>query len=213
MPPTAAASTSSPASAAAPSRFAETAPGVVAYFGDEGRREVAVSTSRARFRDQRFRRRDPAADQERQRHVRHRRGLPANTGTGVISPGSVVDSTALTNHDYYGQRSPSVGDVTTYDVDRQHDARPRSRATRHTWRKARSPIAGMQFAVEGAPAHGDSFTMQPSSSVSVFSTLAALRTALSNGRGKATWPTPSLTNALNTANSNLTNALDRVLSP
>lgn len=187
--------------------FAETAPGVVAYFGDEGRREVAVSTSRA------------IAINDSGAEVLHRiksgngtfttAAAGINAGTGVISPGSVVDSTALTNHDYSVNFTVSGG-VTTYDIVDNTSATTLVSGAPYV---ADGPItvAGMQFAIEGAPANGDSFSVQPSSNVSVFSTLAALRTAL-RGAGQGDVANASLTNALNTANSNLTNALDRILS-
>ncbi len=187
--------------------FAETAPGVVAYFGDEGRQDVAVSTSRAIAVN------DSGADILQR--IKNGNGTFAtaasgsNTGTGVISPGSVVDSTALTGHDYTINVTV-VGDVTTYDI---VDSTSATTIASNVPFVADGPItiAGMQFAIEGAPANGDSFTVQPSSSVSVFSTLSALRTALRTA-DEGDVANASLTNALNTANSNLTNALDRVLA-
>lgn len=187
--------------------FAETAPGVVAYFGDDGRREVAVSPSRAIAIN------DPGA--EIMQRIKNGNGTFAtaavgtNAGTGVISPGSVVNSTALTGHDYAITFTVS-GNVTTYDV---IDNTTSTTVVSNAPFVSEGPItvAGMQFAIEGAPRNGDSFTVQPSSNVSVFSTLAALRTAL-RGAGEGDVANAGLTNALNTANSNLTNALDRVLS-
>lgn len=187
--------------------FAETSPGVVAYFGDEGRREVAVSTSRSIAVN------DSGA--EVLQRIKNGNGTFAtaaaagNAGTGVISPGSVVDSTALTNRDYSVVFTVS-GSVTTYDVVDNTTATTVSSNVPYV---SDGPItvAGMQFAIEGRPANGDRFSVQPSSNVSVFSTLAALRTALRSA-DQGDVANASLTNALNTANGNLTNALDRVLS-
>jgi len=187
--------------------FAETAPGVVAYFGDEGKREVAVSTSRVISIN------DSGADILQR--IKNGNGtfstaaVPGNAGTGVVSPGSVVDSTALTDHNYSLNFSV-VGGVTTYDVVDN---------TTSTTVVANAPfisegpitIAGMQFSIEGEPADGDSFTVEPSSNVSVFSTLDKLRTALRNA-GEGNVANADLTNALNTVNTNLQNALDRVLA-
>jgi len=187
--------------------FAETAPGVVAYFGDEGRREVAVSASRA------------IAINDSGAEILHRiksgngtfttAAAGTNAGTGVVSPGSVVDSTALTSHDY-SINFTVAGGVTTYDIVDNTSATTLVSGAPYV---ADGPItiAGMQFAIEGAPANGDSFSVQPSSNVSIFSTLAGLRTALRDA-GQGDVANASLTNALNTANSNLTNALDRILS-
>lgn len=187
--------------------FAETSPGVVAYFGDEGRRDVAVSTSRA------------IAINDSGAEILHRikngngtfatAAAATNAGTGVISPGSVVDSTALTNHDY-SVAFTVTGNVTTYDI---VDNTTSTTVVSNAPYVSDGPItvAGMQFAIEGAPANGDSFSVQPSSNVSVFSTMAALRTALRSAE-HGDVANASLTNALNTANSNLTNSLDRILS-
>lgn len=187
--------------------FAETAPGVVAYFGDDGRQEVAVSTSRAIAVN------DSGADILQR--IKNGNGtfataaLGTNAGTGVISPGSVVNSTALTGHDYTINFSV-VGGVTNYDIVDSTSATTIASGVPFV-SEGPITIAGMQFAIEGAPANGDSFTVQPSSSVSVFATLSALRTALRSA-GEGDVANASLTNALNTANSNLTNALDRVLA-
>lgn len=187
--------------------FAETSPGVVAYFGDEGRREVAVSTSRSITIN------DSGAE------VLHRikngngtfatAAVGTNTGTGVISPGSVVDSTALTGHDY-SINFTVAGGVTTYSIVNNTTSATVASNVPYV---SDGPItvAGMQFAIEGDPANGDSFSVERSDNVSVFSTLDALRSALRNAdQGPAA--NASLTNALNTANSNLQNALDRVLA-
>jgi flagellar hook-associated protein 3 FlgL len=187
--------------------FAETAPGVVAYFGDEGRQEVAVSTSRAIAVN------DSGADILQR--IKNGNGTfvtaagGGNAGTGVISPGSVIDSTALTGRDY-AINFTVTGDVTTYDIVDTTSATTIATGVPFV---SEGPItvAGMQFAIEGAPANGDQFTVQPSASVSVFSTLASLRTALRSA-AEGDVANASLTNALNAANSNLTNALDRVLA-
>jgi flagellar hook-associated protein 3 FlgL len=187
--------------------FAETAPGVVAYFGDEGSREVAVSTSRSIAIN------DSGA-QILQR-IKNGNGTfvtapaAANAGTGIVSPGSVVDATALTGHDYSVTFSVT-GDVTTYSV---VDNTTAATVINNAPYSSETPItvAGMQFSIEGAPADGDSFSVQPSSDVSIFATLDALRTALRSA-GTGDVANAKLTNALNTANGNLQSALDRVLS-
>jgi flagellar hook-associated protein 3 FlgL len=75
------------------------------------------------------------------------------------------------------------------------------------------PIAfdGLQISVDGDPSSGDSFSVRPSSNVSVFASLDALRSALQSA-GNGPVENTRLANALNTANLNLGNALDRVLS-
>ncbi len=187
--------------------FAETAPGVVAYLGDEGRREVAVSDSRSIAVN------DPGSDILLR--IRNGNGTfvtaagSANAGAGVVSPGSVLDASQLTGHSYSITFSVNAG-ATTYSV---VDTTSGATVINDASYVSGSPITfdGMQLAIEGDPANGDSFSVQPSSNVSLFATLDALRTALQSA-GDGTGENTKLTNALNTANTNLKNALDRVLS-
>ncbi len=69
-------------------------------------------------------------------------------------------------------------------------------------------VGGGQFEITGAPAAGDSFTLQPSTNVSLFKTINDLADALDS----ATGPSAALTNSLTTASSNMENALQRVLT-
>jgi flagellar hook-associated protein 3 FlgL len=187
--------------------FAETAPGVVAYLGDEGRREVAVSDSRSIALN------DPGSDIL----LRIKSGngtfataaAAANAGTGVVSPGSVVDASALTADNYTVTFSVAAG-TTTYSVVNTTTA---TTVVNNAAYVPGGPIAfdGMQLAIEGDPANGDSFSVRPSSNVSVFATLEALRTAL-QAAGTGAVENTELANALNTANLNISNALDRVLA-
>jgi len=187
--------------------FAETAPGVVAYLGDEGKREVAVSNSR------RIALNDPGSDVLMR--VRNGNGTfvtaaaAGNAGTGVVSPGSVVNAVALTNHDYTVSFTTSAG-VTRYDV---VDATSATTIVTGAAYVPGGPIAfdGLELAIEGNPAAGDSFSVRPSSNVSLFATLDGLRSALRSA-GSGDVENAQLTNALNSASSNLGNALDRVLA-
>ena len=186
--------------------FAETSPGVVAYLGDEGRREVAVSDSRTISVN------DPGSDVLLR--VKNGNGTfvtaaaAANAGTGVVSPGSVVNAAALTAHNYTVSFTVAAG-VTRYSV---LDATAGTTLISNAPYVPGGPIAfdGVQLAIEGNPVNGDSFSVRPSSNVSVFATLDALRTAL-QGAGTGAVENTRLANALNTANSDLQNALDRVL--
>ncbi|MGH8665656.1 MAG: flagellar hook-associated protein FlgL [Burkholderiales bacterium] len=187
--------------------FAETTPGVVAYLGDEGRREVAVSDSRSIAVN------DPGSDILLR--IKNGNGTfvtaaaAANAGTGVVSPGSVADAASLTGHNYTVTFSVTAG-TTTYSV---VDNTTAATVINNAAYVAGGPIAfdGLQLAIEGDPASGDSFTVRPSSNVSAFASLDALRTAL-QGAGNGPVANTQLANALNTANLNLSNALDRVLA-
>jgi flagellar hook-associated protein 3 FlgL len=186
--------------------FAETAPGVVSYLGDEGRREVAVSDSRAISVN------DPGSDILLR--IKNGNGTfataaaAANAGTGVVSPGSVVNAAALTAHNYTVSFSVAAG-ATTYSV---LDTTAGTTVISGATYVPGGPIAfdGLQLAIEGDPANGDTFSVRPSSNVSIFATLDQLRTALqSAGTGAA--ENTRLANALNSVHSNLQNVLDRVL--
>jgi flagellar hook-associated protein 3 FlgL len=69
----------------------------------------------------------------------------------------------------------------------------------------------MSMDIKGAPADGDSFSVKPSAKQSVFTTITdlikTLRAPADGSAGKA-----ALANGLNTASSNMKNALDNVLT-
>ena len=187
--------------------FEETAPGVVVYLGDEGRREVAVSASRSIALN----------DSGSEVLTRIKNGnttfvsaaTPGNSGTGIISPGSVTNSTAITGHDYSITFTVSAG-VTTYSVT---DTTSATTVVSNAPYVPGGQIAfdGLQVEIDGAPANADSYSVQPSANVSVFATLDTLRTALRSA-GTGAVENANLTNSLNTVHSNLQNALDRVLA-
>ena len=66
---------------------------------------------------------------------------------------------------------------------------------------------GLQFDIQGAPVSGDSFTVTPSTNVSLFKTLSDLVSALN-----APVVGSNLTNALHTGMNNLDNALGTILN-
>ena len=187
--------------------FVETAPGVVAYMGDEGRREVAVSASRSIALN----------DSGSEVLTRIKNGnttfvtatAPGNAGAGIISPGSVTNPAALTGHDYSITFTVNAG-VTSYSVT---DTTSAVTIVNNAPYVPGGQIAfdGLQVEIEGAPANGDSFSVQPSANVSVFATLNALSAALRSA-GTGAVEHAKLTNSLNTAHANLQNALDRVLA-
>lgn len=149
---------------------------------------------------------------------------PANMtrgGTGVIAPGSVTDTAALTNHQYeinfsVVKGSPGVPDTTTYTITdvtlgQPVPANPNPPDPIPYTSGQSIAFDGMQFDIKGVPADGDKFTVNPSNKKSVFETMQDLINALkADGSGPA--GQANLTNLLNTANSNIDNALDNVLS-
>jgi len=105
-------------------------------------------------------------------------GAGANTGTGLIDPGSANPATYVA--DNYAINFTVVGAVTTYDV---------VDTTTATTLLAAQPYVdggnisfnGIQTKVSGAPANGDSFTLTPSVNQDMFTTLQRLSNTLQAG--------------------------------
>lgn len=137
-----------------------------------------------------------------------------NTGAALISSGSVVDRQAF-NSTKYGIEfavSTATPPVTTYSV-YNTSSNPQALVSGGNAYEPGKQITfgGMAFDIKGAPADGDTFSVEPSQKQSVFTTvtdlIATLRLAGEGSAGKA-----ALTNGLNTAIDNLKNAHDNVLT-
>src|ERR1043166_2356107 len=131
--------------------FAEVAPGSVAYYGDQGTRQIQISASR------RVAVSDSGADIFQR--IKNGNGTfasassAANNGTGAISVGSVVDRSALTGHNYAVNFSVS-GNTTTYDI--VDTTTSTNVVTAAAYVAGNSiTVAGMQVEVRGQPANGD----------------------------------------------------------
>lgn len=132
-----------------------------------------------------------------------------NTGTATISTGAVVDATALTGARYnivFGAGG------TTYTVTNLDTATAVASGTYTSGQ----PITfdGLQYQVTNggtAPAAGDTFTIRPDNSQSVFTTLKSLISTL---QGSTATPNDRLKMAggLSVANSNIDHAIDHVLT-
>jgi flagellar hook-associated protein 3 FlgL len=131
-----------------------------------------------------------------------------NTGTGVISAGSVANASALTSDNYTLTFTVSGG-ATTYNVVDTTTSTTVSSGNSYTSGQAIT-FAGMQFDISGAPANGDTFTVTPSSKQSIFTTLKNLISVL-NTPGTGGTANANLTAGLNTANTNVDHALDNIL--
>lgn len=136
-----------------------------------------------------------------------------NTGGGIISPGAVTDTTKLTGHDYaIDFQVTGTPAVTTYTVT-DNSTSPGTAVLSNEPYTAGAAISfdGVSFDIKGAPANGDSFSVQPSQKQSVFTTITnliqTLRSPSDGSAGKA-----ALANNLNTASLNMKNALDNVLT-
>lgn len=141
----------------------------------------------------------------------------ANGGTGIISPGSVVDRSKVTG-DQYELTFAVTGTpaVTTYTVQNVTLGVPvpplpvPAIGIPYTSEKAIT-FDGIQFDIKGAPANGDKFSVDPSQNQSIFTTVKDLIVAL-RAQGEGGVGGAALNNKLNQANANLDNAYNNVLA-
>lgn len=156
--------------------FVETALGV-AYNGDSGRRGLEVGPGRTLSIS--------ASGDDVFMRIANGNGtfvasaVTSNTGNGIVTPGSVVDPTALTGDSYEIQFNVAGG-VTTYDVVDTTTATLVSSGNPYT-SGAAITVDGMQVSISGPPASGDRFTLAPATPQSVFKTLDKLIAALETG--------------------------------
>jgi flagellar hook-associated protein 3 FlgL len=186
--------------------FVETASGA-SYVGDQGQRLLQVGPARQMALN------DPgdsvfdAIKTGNGTFVTAATG--ANTGSGAVSPGSVVNAALLTGNNYTVTFNVVAG-VTTYDIVNTTTSTTVSAGNAYTSGQSIS-FDGLQFDVKGAPANGDQFTVAPSGNQSIFTTLKNLIGVL-NSSGSGATANATLTNGLTAANGNVDNALDNILS-
>lgn len=203
--------------------FSQT-PGGAQYNGDQGRRMLQIGASRQIALND--------AGSSVFQNIKTGNGkflaTPAatNSGTGVISPGAVVDGTALKPNQYSVEFSVVAGnpDVTTYQVfDLTADpgktaplafpdpsAPPATMTTVPYVSGQAITFDGMQIDIKGAPANGDTFQIEPSTNQSIFETLNDLLTTLTTSSTGGAGQT-KLANGLSVSNNNIDNALANVL--
>ena len=183
--------------------FAESGSGVL-YSGDSGQRTLEVSPGRHL----------PISASGDNVFMRVANGNGAfvaaaagtNAGNGVMTPGSVVDPTALTGDSYLIQFTSA----TTYDVVDTTTASVVSAGNAYTSGSAIT-VAGMQVSISGPAANGDQFTLSPSTSQSVFKTISDLIATLESGVAGSTDRT-RLANGLNRGLADVDQALEHVLT-
>lgn len=184
--------------------FVDTTTGM-AFFGDDGQNLVQVASNRQMATS------DSGADV----FMRIKNGngtfatqaAAANTGTGVISSGSVTNPAALVAGNSYTVSFSVAAGVTSYTVTGAPTAlAPPMAGIPYVSGQAIS-FDGMQIDIKGVPANGDSFTVAPSANESVFKTISDLITALN-----APVVGANLTNSLGRGLHQLDNALNNVLT-
>jgi flagellar hook-associated protein 3 FlgL len=178
-------------------------PAGASYSGDEGERILQVGP----------RREIAIADSGTHVFERNKTGngvfmtapATANTGSGVVTTGTVVDSTALTGHEY----TINFTSDSSYDV---IDNTAGTTLSSNAYTSGQSiTFDGMQFSVEGKPSANDQFSVKPSSSESVFAAMTELvnilKTPVMNDADGA-----RLKNGLRAAHNVVTSSLDNVLT-
>ena len=139
----------------------------------------------------------------------------ANTGNAVISTGTVFDPRAATGHSYSIAFTAPAGAPTTFVVtDTTTGATvPPAPAdpTRAYTSGGQIDIDGMRMDIQGAPADGDAFAVQPSQKQSMFTALSSLIAVLRAPVGDAA-SQKALKDGLGQANADFSNGLDNVLS-
>jgi flagellar hook-associated protein 3 FlgL len=136
-----------------------------------------------------------------------------NTGAGVISPGSVVDNSQYTGHNYAiafaVAGAPAVTSYTVTDTSTVPPAVVQNAVPYVSGKQI--AFGGMELAISGVPANGDQFTVKPSQKQSLFTTmtnlLETMRSPATDEAGNA-----AITNGLMEASDNLKLALDNVLT-
>jgi len=99
----------------------------------------------------------------------------SNTGTGVISAGTVTNPSALTGDQYTITIQPGG---TTYTITQTPPGTTGAPLPLSPSGTTTLPIPGMQVTLSGNPQAGDSFTISPSTNQSIFSVLSAAISAL-----------------------------------
>lgn len=186
--------------------FAETSPGNVTYQGDQGQRLIQISPSRQ----------IAVSDSGSDVFERIKNGngtivaaaATTNTGTGVINPATVTN---LADPNLRQPVTITFTGLATFDVSSPTSVPPLALTGVPYTAGSAISYNGWTMNITGAPQPGDTFTVQPSSNVSMFETLGdlitLLETPVSGAAGNA-----NLSNGLNTALSNLDNALQNVLT-
>lgn len=114
-----------------------------------------------------------------------------NTGNGTIAVGSVTDPAAFqnqfTNSPYtidFNVDNSTNPPITTFDVRDAANNPPSGFTNPRTYIDGETiQFAGLQTAISGTPASGDSFTIQPSTRQDLFATLDKLANALETAAG------------------------------
>lgn len=185
--------------------FQTLADGTVVYAGDDGQRKLQVgSTRQISVSDSGS---DVFVEIPTGNGTFSLSGASSNTGTGIISSGSLSSSGTWSGHDYTieftSETEYTLTDATTGTVVGSYTYTAGSTIT---------SISGASFSIEGTPVAGDSFSVSSSSNQDIFTTLQNLINAFKTDVDGDSSAAASLQNVINTESENLNQALDHILS-
>lgn len=132
-------------------------------------------------------------------------GVAGNAGSGVISAGAVSDPSLLTGHSYRLDFDAAGANYTVTDTTTGTSAPPASYSS-----GAPIVVAGMRFDIQGVPAGGDKFKVQPSDKQTLFATLSNLVATL-RAPADTTAEKGALSAGVVQAGASLSASLDQVL--
>ena len=187
--------------------FVKQADGSILYAGDQGKRLMQVDVSRQMA----------GADDGRSIFQTVQSGAgyvsssaPGNTGNGVFGTTTTVNAT---DPNYGKEWVITFTSSTSYTAD---TVPPLSPAPAPSVYLAGNPIAlgGIQMAISGAPAAGDTFNVATAKNAGtdVFGAISDAIKALNTATGGSAEAQAKVLNALSTANRKVTNAHDNVLT-
>jgi flagellar hook-associated protein 3 FlgL len=186
--------------------FTTTATGV-SYIGDQGQRLLQVGASRQMAIN------DSGSSVFENNPTGNGQFATAagatNTGSGLISSGSVVDPSQMNGQSYTLTFAvDATTGATTYLVNETPP--PATPATPQPYVSGQTiTLGGEQINITGAPANGDTFTSKPSTDQSIFTTINNLIGALT-ASGVGSTNQTRLANSLASASSNIDSALNNV---
>lgn len=138
-------------------------------------------------------------------------GADTNTGTGVFSTATVSPGAASSTDTFQVDFSVDAAGATTYTVTDVTAGTPASAPVAYKDGDTIN-MGGVSMSISGAPANGDSFTVQSAQTadMNVFGTLNSLITALQAPAANDPVASAKLNNLLSTANKKLSVNLDNV---
>ncbi len=185
--------------------FIQNSDGTFSYNGDQGQRQLQISSSRQVN--------DSHPGTEVFTNIFNGNGSfqvndnATNTGSGIIDPGQVFDSTAYVA-DTYTITFTVTGSTTTYGVTGAASGVVIAPGAAYTSGSAIS-FNGIETNIQGAPANGDTFTVSESNRQDVFSTVRDLAIAMEGGGASSS--STHITNSITRGILDLDQAMDNMI--